>query len=92
MIKEKLRERLGVRTCDQRSSRSWIAEHYPSFSIEPGFAEEDALWSPDRWETIEEHTVRSTELLEDIFDGDYGDYIVLAAHSGAIMSLLAATG
>ncbi|KAF3033287.1 hypothetical protein E8E11_000088, partial [Didymella keratinophila] len=92
-IKEKLRERLGVHTCDQRSSRSWIAEHYPSFSIEPAFAEEDALWSPDWRETIEQHTVRSTELLDDIFDGDYGDNIVLATHSsGAIMSLFAATG
>lgn len=43
MIKEKLRERLGVHTCDQRSSRSWTAEHYPSFDIEPGFEEEEVL-------------------------------------------------
>lgn len=92
IIKEKLRERLGVHTCDQRSSRSWIVENYPSFDIEPGFTEEDLLWSPDRRETIEEHTVRSTELLNDIFEGDYGDYIVLAAHSGTLMSLFAATG
>ena len=91
-IKEMLRERLGVHTCDQRSTRSWIAEHYSLFDIEPGFAEEDVLWSPGRRETIEEHTARSTELLDDIFDGEYGDYIVLAAHSGAIMSLFAATG
>ena len=92
MIKEKLRERLGVHTCDQRSSRSWIAENYPSFSMEPGFAEEDLLWSLDRRETIEEHAVRSAELLDDIFDGDYGDYVVLGAHQGAIMALFAATG
>ncbi|KAF2996080.1 hypothetical protein E8E13_004447 [Curvularia kusanoi] len=92
LIKEKLRERLGVHTCDQRSSKSWISEHYPSFDIESGFTEEDVLWTPDRRETIEEHTVRSTELLDDIFDGDYGDYIVVTAHSGAIMSLFAATG
>lgn len=72
MIKEKLCERLGAHTCDQRSRRSWIAEHCPSFDIEPGFVEEDVLWSPDRRETVEEHTVRSTELLDEIFDGDYG--------------------
>lgn len=92
LIKGKLRERLRVHTCDQRSSRSWIAEHYPSFTIEPGFMEEDVLWSPNRRETIEEHTLRSFELLDDLFNGDYGDHIVLSAHSGAIMALFAATG
>ncbi|KAJ4343700.1 putative phosphoglycerate mutase pmu1 [Ascochyta clinopodiicola] len=92
IIKEKLRERLGVHTCDQRSRGSWIAENYPSFDIEAGFQEEDVLWNPGRRETLEEHVTRSTELLDDIFDGDYGDYVVLAAHSGTIMSLLAATG
>ncbi|KZM23729.1 putative phosphoglycerate mutase pmu1 [Ascochyta rabiei] len=92
IIKEKLRERLGVHTCDQRSTGSWIAENYPLFDIEVGFQEEDVLWSPDRRETLKEHMTRSTELLDDVFNGDYGDYVVLAAHSGTIMSLFAATG
>lgn len=92
IVKEKLRERLGVHTCDRRSSRSWIAENYRLFDIEDGFQEEDVLWTPDRRETLDEHVVRSTELLDDIFNNNYGDYIVLAAHSGAIMSLFAATG
>lgn len=92
IVKEKLRERLGVHTCDQRSTRSWIAENYPSFDIETGFSEEDILWSPDRRETLEEHMARSTELLDDIFASDYGDFVVLTAHSGTIMSLFAATG
>ncbi|KAF3044261.1 hypothetical protein E8E12_001064 [Didymella heteroderae] len=91
-IKEKLRERLGIHTCDQRSSRSWIAAHYPSFDIEPGFTEEDLLWGPDQRETIEEHAIRSTEVLDDNFNGDYGDYVVLASYSDAIMSVFAATG
>ncbi|KAH6633262.1 histidine phosphatase superfamily [Boeremia exigua] len=92
VIKEKLREQLGVHTCDRRSSRSWIAEHYPSFDIEDGFDEEDTLWTPSRRETLKEHAIRSIELLDDIFESAYGDYIVLAAHSGTIMSLFAATG
>ncbi|KAF2628620.1 hypothetical protein BU25DRAFT_466366 [Macroventuria anomochaeta] len=69
-----------------------IAENYPSIHIEAGLSEEDVLWSPDRRETLEEHSARNMELLDDIFEGDYRDYIVLAAHSGAIMSLFAATG
>ena len=46
-VKELLRETLGVHTCDRRSSRSWIAENYPAWGIEKGFAEEDPLWEAD---------------------------------------------
>jgi broad specificity phosphatase PhoE len=92
IIKEKLRERLGVHTCDQRSTRSWIAKAYPSFSIEDGFTEDDELWRPDRRETFEEHMSRKTELLEDIFENDKSDFIALTAHSGALMALFGATG
>ena len=91
-IKEKLRERLGVHTCDRRSSKTWIAAAYPAFEIESGFAEEDELWVPDRRETIEEHAVRSRELLGEIFSGDASDVVALTAHSGAIMALFVATG
>jgi hypothetical protein len=92
VIKEKLRERLGVHTCDQRSSRSWITTAYPNFAIEDGFVEEDELWDPDRRETPEEHVERSTKLLSDIFSNDESVSVALTAHSGAIMSLFAATG
>ena len=92
VIKEKLRERLGVHTCDQRSGRSWIAQAYPDFIIEDGFVEEDQLWQPDRRESMDEHVKRSTELLEDIFENDDGVSVALTTHSGAIMSLFAATG
>lgn len=47
---------------------------------------------PGPQETLEEHMARSTELLDDIFASDYGDFVVLTAHSGTIMSLFAATG
>ena len=64
VVKEKLRERLGVYTCDQKSSKSWIAKNHPSFDIKDHFQEDDILWSPDRRETLEEHFVRSKELLD----------------------------
>jgi hypothetical protein len=92
VIKEKLRERLGVHTCDQRSSRSWITNTYPNFAIIDGFGEEDELWDPDRRETLEEHTERSISLLQDIFSNDESISVALTAHSGAIMALFAATG
>jgi broad specificity phosphatase PhoE len=87
VVKEKLRERLGVHTCD----RSWIAAAYPSFTIEPGSSEEDELWDPDRRETLDEHIARSTELLQDIFSNDESMTVALTAHSGAMMALFAAT-
>lgn len=92
MIKENLRERLGVHTCDKRSSRAWIENTYPSFKIENGFTAEDGLWEPDKRETLEEHVLRSTELLDDIFENDINDIVSLTAHSGTIMSLFTATG
>jgi broad specificity phosphatase PhoE len=92
VIKERLRERLGVHTCDQRSSKTWIASAYPVFEIEEGFMEQDELWQPERRETIGEHAARSKELLQDIFTHDASQSVALVAYSGTIMALFAATG
>jgi broad specificity phosphatase PhoE len=93
VVKEKLRERLGVHTCDKRSARSYIATVHPSFEIEEGFTEEDELWKEDVRESLDEHVVRATQLLGDIFErGDSGVIVSLTAHSGALMALFGATG
>jgi broad specificity phosphatase PhoE len=92
IIKENLRERLGVHTCDQRSSGTFIANTFPAFRIENGFSEEDELWKADQRETVEEHIIRSTELFADIFDNDTSDVIALIGHSGTSMALFGAVG
>ncbi|KAF2867154.1 histidine phosphatase superfamily [Massariosphaeria phaeospora] len=92
VVKDKLRERLGVHSCDQRSSRTWIAINYPNFEIEADFVEEDELWKADHRETLEEHAARTKELLNDIFTHDESQSVGLVAHSGAIMALFDATG
>lgn len=92
IIKEKLRERLGVHTCDQRSSKTWIANAFPEFQIEDGFAEKDELWKVGRRETIDEHAERAKEMLSDLFDNDEGQTIAMVAHSGALTALFKATG
>lgn len=43
-----LRERLTDHTCDLRSTRTWIAENYPGYDIEPCLTEMDELWRSDR--------------------------------------------
>ncbi|KAF8244468.1 phosphoglycerate mutase-like protein [Wilcoxina mikolae CBS 423.85] len=92
LIKEKLRETLGVHTCDRRSSRSHIAETYPNFSIEDGFTEEDELWVPDIRESNEDRYIRLIESLHEIFRNDWSTYITISAHSGAISSILEVIG
>lgn len=92
IIKEGLRERLGVHTCDKRRTRSWIRENYPAFEIEDGFAEDDVLWKADTRESAEEHVLRINKLLQDIFEDDEEMVISLTAHSGAIRALYSAIG
>jgi broad specificity phosphatase PhoE len=92
IIKERLRERFGVKPCDQRSSKTWIAGAFPDFCIEDGFKECDELWQSDRRETIEEHIDRTTAFLIDLFENDQNQAIALVTHSGAMMALFGATG
>jgi hypothetical protein len=92
VIKEQLRERLGVHTCDQRSSKTWIASSFPGFRVEDGFKEDDELWQAHRRETFVEHVDRKTALLNDVFENDANQTIALVAHSGAMMALFEATG
>lgn len=60
----------GSHTCDKRNPRSTIEETYPQFDIEPGFTEEDTLWTADHRETEEELTDRLRKAMEEIFFDD----------------------
>lgn len=92
VVKEALREYLTVHTCDRRSSRSWIQEHYPRYIIEDGFAEDDPVWDPEVPETMEHHVERKHALLEDIFDHDQAQFVSLTTHSYAVSAILKAVG
>lgn len=93
VIKELAREVLGVHTCDRRSTKGYIREHFLGWEFEEGFREEDELWLPDHRETHEEHDVRTTELLDEIFEEHEGKMVTsLTIHSGAIASHLRVIG
>ncbi|KAF1950902.1 phosphoglycerate mutase-like protein [Byssothecium circinans] len=93
IVKENLRERLGVHTCDKRGTKSYIADAFPKFAFEAGFTEEDELWKPDVRESLDEHVIRKTKLLDEIFSEAADALIIsLTVHSGAIMALFGATG
>lgn len=86
VVKELLREVMGEHTCDRRSDRSYIVEHYPEWRIESGFTEKDELWRPDHRETFEEHDLRTMEFLSELFKNDDALVVSLTSHSGAIAS------
>jgi hypothetical protein len=89
-VKELLRGRLTDHTYNRRSTRTWIESNYPSYIIEPGFAEEDTSWKPDRSEPMDEHVARKQTVLEDIFSNDYRQFISLTIHSYAMLAILRA--
>ncbi|KAI0885434.1 phosphoglycerate mutase-like protein [Annulohypoxylon maeteangense] len=92
IVKENLRERFGVHTCDRRSRKSWITATFPWFTLEHGFSEKDELWESHRRETEEEVARRARSALDDIWKHDRNSHIAIAAHSGFIRALYAAIG
>lgn len=87
-VKELFREGISGHTCDRRSSRTDIRQSFPTYRIEPGFAEEDPLWEALHGETAVDQDVRSKTVLDDVFGSDRSTYISVTSHSGEIASLL----
>lgn len=92
VIKELLREDIGVHTCDRRSTKSDIREMYPEWTFEEGFAEEDPFWDPVVRESAEAQDARSKVVLDDIFTNNEKTYISISSHSGEISSILRVIG
>lgn len=90
-VKEALRERWTMHTCDKRRTRTWIVENWgdKGFVMEDGFPEENQLCRLDREETDEEHVARKQGALEDIFESDTNEFLSLTVHSYAIRAILA---
>ncbi|KAF8725001.1 RabGAP TBC, partial [Rhizoctonia solani] len=94
-VMEGLREVLGVHTCDKRRTKTYIRQTYKDFGIEPGFTEEDELWTADHRETNTETDARLRRTLDTIFDrllSPKDTFISVTAHSGAISSALRVLG
>ncbi|KAG8527427.1 uncharacterized protein KY384_007579 [Bacidia gigantensis] len=93
IVKEGLREIMGVHTCDKRSRATFIKAKYPEVMIEEGFAADDKLWSKGHRETDAEADIRIRQTLNEIFSSHAGcEVISLTSHSGAIRSILRVLG
>ncbi|KAH6975968.1 histidine phosphatase superfamily [Ilyonectria sp. MPI-CAGE-AT-0026] len=92
IVKELLRERITLHTCDLRRPASWIRENYPAYELEDGFAEADSFGRDGHAETDDEHVARKQAALEDIWSRECGDVVSLTVHSYAIRAIQAACG
>ncbi|POS85555.1 hypothetical protein EPUL_003842, partial [Erysiphe pulchra] len=92
VIKELLRECIGVHTCDKRSSRTEIQARYPDWIFEDGFTEMDELWSSTLRETNEAIDQRTKVALDEILLNDKDTFISISTHSGQIGSALRVLG
>lgn len=91
-VKELLREGIGLHTCDERSSRTFIHAAYPHYRIERGFTETDELWRPNLRESSSAQAARLRTLLNDVFAHDAHEFISFTSHSGSIASILSVIG
>jgi len=92
VIKELLREALGVHTCDRRYIKSKIRSLWTSYTFEHEFSEDDLLWDPQYRESGYLHVRRLQILLDDIFNTDRNTFISCTSHSGSISSLQQGVG
>ncbi|CAH2350535.1 probable phosphoglycerate mutase Pmu1p [[Candida] railenensis] len=96
LIKEKIRETIGVHTCDKRSSKSILQSKYSElgFQFEADFAEEDIYFKPNVRESVSEHALRLNKAFQEIFNenGKENPYICITSHSGTIRASLLALG
>lgn len=77
-----------MRTCDERSNKTYIQNLLPAFKFEEGFTEEDELWKGYEGETSEAQRKRTKFVLDDIFSNDDNTWISITSHSGQISSNL----
>ncbi|KAK4055276.1 putative phosphoglycerate mutase pmu1 [Microbotryomycetes sp. JL201] len=92
LVKERLRETIGLHTCDKRREKSVIRRRFPLFEFEPTFSEHDQLWSPDFQESSQQQALRTQQVLNEIFATDSSTYVSITAHGGTIKSLLRVIG
>jgi len=91
-VKELFREGISTHTCDHRRSKSYIHSLFPSYAIEPNFAETDPFWNGHTGEPSAAQDIRSKKVLDDVFASDDHTWVSVTSHSGEIASILRVLG
>lgn len=103
IIKEILRETIGIDTCDQRSSKLVIEERFGDlgYVVEGGFTEMDTLWSAHSRESYSEQTIRIDRFFQDLFEQEWDHHndhskrhsiVSTTSHAGTIRCMLLTVG
>lgn len=87
-VKEFARETYGIQTESKRHLKSYIKDNWNYVTFEPGFTEDDELWSNTTRETSEHRKYRAASVLTDIFENEEAKVVSLVSHSGLIGSIL----
>ncbi|KAM7195801.1 Phosphomutase-like protein 3 [Naviculisporaceae sp. PSN 640] len=91
-VKETLRETINQCTCAWRHPKSWIHERYPSYLFEPGFAEEDQLFTGESIESASAQSARVRRFLDDIFLNDKNTFVSVVTHGVNVGPMLEIIG
>ncbi|GAB1317788.1 putative phosphoglycerate mutase pmu1 [Madurella fahalii] len=91
-VKERLREAINACTCAWRHPKSWISERFPTYVFEPGFAEDDEVFSGKSVESPSAQTARIRLFLDELFSTDNNTFISVTTHGVNINPLLGIIG
>lgn len=93
VVKEFIRERTGIHTCDRRGSRHDLTRKLPYYKFESSFRETDELWHPSYRKPLDSIDDRVQLFFDDIFaNSRKSTYISLTSHGGLIASILRLSG
>lgn len=92
VIKEDLRESIGLHTCDLRRDKSALASDYPGMDFEVPFSEHDQLWDATYQESNGQQPLRLRRFMNQVFATDSSSVVSITCHSGVINSFFRAIG
>lgn len=98
VVKENLRETIGLHLCHKRLLRSEIAAKFPWLEFEPGFTESDELFETkyrDQKEQLWEQFLRANRFLQEVYDlglKDDNSVMSITCHAGMIRSFITVIG
>ena len=95
LVKEDLRETIGLHMCDKRAKKSDFLKVFKQwgFTVEDGFPEED-IYHKDEWrEPLSEQSLRADNFLQFLYENYPNDSTVYtASHAGEIRAFITALG
>lgn len=98
VVKENLRETIGLHLCHKRLLRSEIAAKFPWLEFEPGFTESDELFEAkyrNQKEQLWEQFLRANRFLQEVYDlgaKDENSVMSITCHAGMIRSFITVIG